>query len=392
MSLHAELNPAALEKLHSQRRVNTISSLTIAVLSVVLIATVLGLFLLPEMVRENATITYTHAERKTPKPDPKKIPISMERKPSSPAASMVRVIAAATHSPVAIPIPEVAADTLSVEFGDGNAFESGWKNGEGSGSVGGGAFGSTTGPGLVGTFYDLKQTPDGKATKMAIQEFEKDGSLRIDAPVNVHYDERLERAIRRNLDDRALKDFYQAETQLRLTQLYVPRIGAEEAPKEFKVDGKVQGRRWVINYQGAVTPPESGRFRFVGFSDDVLVVLADNRVVLDGSLRSPLRGAERRKHFHQTHTIDGWNTYVGKTITVTQGRPIDLKILIGERPGGHYSGYLLLEKIGLDYAKDTNGSPILPLFKMAPGETPTRGHSLPDLAPDAPWALWRAQS
>ncbi len=148
----------------------------------------------------------------------------------------------------------------------------------------------------------------------------------------------------------------------------------------------------MISYHGKVTPPESGRFRFVGFSDDVLVVLVNDRVVLDGSLKSPLRGAARRKYFHQTHTVDGWQTYVGKTMAVTEGRPIDLKVLIGERPGGHFSGYLLIEKIGIDYKKDSHGSPILPLFKMAPSEMPERGATLPDLAPDAPWSLWRGQS
>ena len=56
MSIHAQLSPEALERLHRQRRNSTISSIAIAILTVALIALALGIFLLPSRNQETPTI------------------------------------------------------------------------------------------------------------------------------------------------------------------------------------------------------------------------------------------------------------------------------------------------------------------------------------------------
>ncbi len=136
MSLHAELSPEALARLHAQRRNSTISSIVIAFLVVVLIALILGVFLLPTLVKETPTIvTYESNLSEETQLEERKVQTSMDRKPSSPSSSMAKVITANTASPTAVPVPDVDITTPSMDFGDGSDFGSGWGDGEG---VGGG--------------------------------------------------------------------------------------------------------------------------------------------------------------------------------------------------------------------------------------------------------------
>lgn len=139
MSLHANLSPEALERLHAQRRNSTISSVVIAVLVVVLIALILGIFLLPSLVKETPTIvTYESSLSENTELEEKKVNTSVDRKPSSPSSSMAKVITANTASPTAVPVPDVDVTTPSMNFGNGDDFGTGWGNGNGDGNGGGG--------------------------------------------------------------------------------------------------------------------------------------------------------------------------------------------------------------------------------------------------------------
>ena len=120
MSLHAELSPEALQRLHAQRRNATISSVVIAGLAVVLVALILGVFLLPDLVKESPTIvTYESNLNEEPETEEQKVQLSTDRKPPSPTSSMAKVIAANTTSPTAVPVPNVDVTTPSLDFGDG---------------------------------------------------------------------------------------------------------------------------------------------------------------------------------------------------------------------------------------------------------------------------------
>ena len=134
MSLHAELSPEALARLHAQRRNSTISSLVIAFLVVVLIGLILGIFLIPTFVKETPTIvTYESNLTEDTNLEERKVQTSLDRKPSSPSSSMAKVITANTASPVAVPVPDVDITTPSLDFGDGDGFGSGWGDGDGTG-------------------------------------------------------------------------------------------------------------------------------------------------------------------------------------------------------------------------------------------------------------------
>jgi hypothetical protein len=134
MSLHAELTSEAIERLRIQRRNSTISSLVIAVLTIVLIGLALGFVFLNPLIKESPTIvTYQSNLNEETQLEDRKVQTNFERKPSSPTSSMAKVITASTTSNVAIPVTDVDVPAPSLDFGDGDDFGSGWGDGAGEG-------------------------------------------------------------------------------------------------------------------------------------------------------------------------------------------------------------------------------------------------------------------
>ncbi|HSP41438.1 MAG TPA: prenyltransferase/squalene oxidase repeat-containing protein [Luteolibacter sp.] len=133
MSLHAQLSPEALERLHRQRRNSTISSIAIAILTVALIALALGIFLLPSLYPDTPTIvTYKASLDEDLQQEEKKTQTKIQRKPTPPASSRTKVIVANTVSPTAVQVPDVDVTTPSLEFGDMD-LGSNWGGGGGLG-------------------------------------------------------------------------------------------------------------------------------------------------------------------------------------------------------------------------------------------------------------------
>lgn len=140
MSIHAQLSPEALANLRKQRRNSTISSLLVSIMVVAAIFLVLGIFLLPNIIKESPTIvTYSASVSEETEMQEQKVNTQIQRKPSAPANAMTKVIASNTPSATSIPVPEVDVTTPSMDFGDGQDFGGGW--GDGSELGGGGGFG-----------------------------------------------------------------------------------------------------------------------------------------------------------------------------------------------------------------------------------------------------------
>jgi len=123
MSLHARLSPEALEALRKQKRQSTIFSIIISMLTVLLIGLVLGFLLFDNFIKENPPIVvYVASLNEDQNIEERKVTPQLQRKPSSPASVKDRVIAAATASPTAIPVPEIEIITPSESFGDTDDF------------------------------------------------------------------------------------------------------------------------------------------------------------------------------------------------------------------------------------------------------------------------------
>ena len=88
MSIHA-IKPETEAKIRSQQRTSFITSSIIAFLTIILLMLILSLLLLAPYFKDSPTIvTYETISNDETELETKKLPVSLERKPSSPSASM----------------------------------------------------------------------------------------------------------------------------------------------------------------------------------------------------------------------------------------------------------------------------------------------------------------
>jgi hypothetical protein len=202
---------------------------------------------------------------------------------------------------------------------------------------------------------------------------------------NEAYREAIRKFIRAGWPTDPQGDFYKVDRPLTTYQFFIPRMSADEAPAAFKVSNLVKPRRWIIVYRGAFTAPETGRFRFVGLCDDILVVSLKNKLVLDGSL-AQLTNEWPRESIGKAwaHHNSSPSLHAGSWFQLEAGQTYPLNVLIGEQPGGVFYAYLLIEKSGEKYdSRAQNSGKLLPVFQLAPTNMP-RGYEVENTAPAVP--------
>ena len=311
---------------------------------------------------------------------------------------------AALDAAGAITLPEPDMSSMMSSLG---ALSSGGLSGGMGGSGSGGGLGSGKGPGvgdgfgiglggggainpfgmtdpnanaLVGSFYDLKQTPEREPTHISNDETKEFVRKFVDG-----------------WNPRYLSKYYKASNSLYQTKIYLPAMDAGEAPKAFNCADEVQPSRWLVVYRGNVTPPRSGKYRFVGAGDDIMVVRFNKKNVFDwgysmgtidfdphlhipylsgqnntGEFDRLLRSSAMKEDEIKTYQYDttrNWNEKnlglgVGPVFEAVAGRSYPIEILISEVPGGLFCAALHIEEVGQTYKKASTGSPILPLFRF----------------------------
>ena len=207
----------------------------------------------------------------------------------------------------------------------------------------------------MGIFYDLKQTQDHRPTGI-----DPDGYSAI-----------LDEFMSRGWDESVLNRYYRISKPLYTTQVFIPNMNADNGPKAFGAEKTVQPSRWVIHYKGQVAAPEPGTYRFWGIADDIIAVAVNGKTVLVGNRRDlqlPRLNWQATER-DGAHAGDG-KLRPGDWMTIHDGDILDLDILIGERPGGIFNAFLMVEKQGGIYDTDRRGNLILPIFQIAPYDTP----------------------
>lgn len=304
--------------------------------------------------------------------------------------SMAKRITSTGVSKVALPempsMPKLAsAPTKMAGAGADMNFNPGLNIAAG-GAVSGGApvpfFGfkeSRGGGSLVGTLYDLKQ-------------FAKGGPSKLDQDHG--YPDEIANFVKGGMNDSYLAKYFAGPKPLYTTQIFIPKIPSDQGPGAFGLGGRVQPKMWIVHYKGTVIPPESGTFRFVGVCDDILVVRFNGMVVLDCGSMTPSGRAPQK--FYNSDGLQfkkdmGWYKGLGRgePFQVNAGQSYALDIVIGEWPGGDFKAWLLIEKDGATYDKDSKGNPILPVFKVAAGEASRGGLETPVFAKTGP--VWKAE-
>ncbi len=209
-------------------------------------------------------------------------------------------------------------------------------------------------PSLIGILYDLKQTPSREKSK------ETEGS----------YLKVLAEFLDEGWNEAVLNRFYRVTRPLYSTQIWIPPIDANEAPKAFGVGNIVAPRMWPVHYKGQVTAPEDGTYRFVGFADNVMAVAVNSQTVLVSYIRGSSVPCQWTKNNPKARSNAFLNfrepPFDGDWIDFKKGQPVDLDIILGERPGGGFCAFLMIEKKGETYKKSKSGKPILPVFQLAP--------------------------
>ena len=225
------------------------------------------------------------------------------------------------------------------------------------------AFGSAASEGraaLIGILYDLKQTQQREPTK----ETERT------------YRAVITEFLQSNWDEGVLNRYFRVTRALYTTQILIPTMNADQAPKAFGVSDTVKPRMWVVHYKGQVAPPEDGIYRFSGDADDIIAVRVNGRTVLVAGRQDCLPPNSVWK----ASEADVRDRRPGDWISLKAGETVDFDVIIGERPGGQFRALLHVEKQGTPLT----GRP--PIFKLAP--TPLRGG---DAGPDTSWSVWTAK-
>lgn len=247
-------------------------------------------------------------------------------------------------------------------FGTGLGFGSGMgTGGMGKGGLGLTMFGTRGGSdGLIGTFYDLKQTPDRKPTDMAAEPAER---FDLRSPKAMRYKEVVKRFVK-TWNPSTLSGYFSAPGKLAAAQLFIPQLLAEEAPKAFQVEKECEGRRWLVHYQGEIIVPHDGKFRFVGSGDDILVVRCKGSNVLDGSFPD-YKVVPEVNQTDKAGPAPVCPLAAGKWLMLRKGEVMKLEVLIGENPGGHFSSFLMIEEHGVGHPDG-----IYPLFQLRQADIP----------------------
>jgi hypothetical protein len=227
---------------------------------------------------------------------------------------------------------------------------------------------------LVGHFYDLKQFHDRRANLAANNPDKRKLALTT-----------LSHFIKNGWSTSLLEKFFMAPKPLYATQIFIPDMNADEAPHSYGVGDVVKPGSWIAHYRGRVSPPASGTYRFVGDADDYMAVRLDGRLVL-------ACGGDLSVNFHSDRPS---YVYKPERSNFVQGLPMELRaglfynidIVISEAPGGLFSAMLLFEQEKVQYAKDSKGNPILPIFRVSQLNV-EKSNLMPPFMENGP--VWRA--
>lgn len=208
---------------------------------------------------------------------------------------------------------------------------------------------------LMGILYDLKQTQDRKPTNV-------DSS---------NYSSVLNEFFKNGWDEAILNRYYRVTKPLYTTQIYIPHISADEAPKAFGAEKTVKPGRWVIHYRGQIAPPKDGTYRFWAYGDDLVVIAVNGKMYVCGN-RPDTHLPDVQWKSPESMRIpsgDGQPLVAGEWLDLKQKDPIDFDVIVGERPGGVFCAFVMVEEKGATY--ETNlGGPVLPILQFAPYDTP----------------------
>jgi len=311
---------------HSKSSAMVVSLAIHAVIIVVAILVVVAKVIIPE------DPDFQVKKVKRPKMPPKKIQVPVDVKKRKPKPRLRKRIVVNKKTFTDIKMPEISG----IKGGLGNM------GGDGIGGLGfdldiGDLFGGNKSMGneLVGSFYDLKQTKKGKPTNMD----------------NVKYIAALKH-FANGWQQSRLSDYFKAPKEKYASFFMLPHMSANAAPKAYGVENIVKPKHWVAFYEGQISAPETGHYRFCGIADDVLLVRVRDRLVIDASYpawKGKVTTWKSDDDNDRKFPMANQHMVIGDWFRLTKGKPAGIEVLVGECPGGIFYCQLLMEQKGKEY-------------------------------------------
>ena len=211
--------------------------------------------------------------------------------------------------------------------------------------------GQTSGNDLRVSFYNLNLKHDGSTASMNPDMYKN---------VIMNYLERWNKSV--------LEKYYRSPKTLYASTVMIPLVVSAIGPEAFGEDLNY-GYCWCALYEGKLVYKEDITFRFWGAADDVMSVAVDNKLVLQASYPTDMiaRSSKWTTHAPSSTAFLG-NLYRvgGDWITLKAGEPRDLKVIVGECPGGQFHAQLLVEVQGEEYPLNKKGNRLFPVFTTEP--------------------------
>jgi hypothetical protein len=202
-----------------------------------------------------------------------------------------------------------------------------------------------TSTGLEGTFYDFTRTQDGKGTGMTGDTYAQ-----------------VVKAFCKDFTPPDKYPCYKSSVHLASKFFFFPPIPDSQAGQAFQTPSSTEAF-WIAHYHGSFTVESHGRYRLVGFGDNVLEVSINNQVVLDASDIGVLGLPRTREGDGALLPGKGVPTpvFMGDSFEVEPGVPIHIDIAVGDE-GGIFCAGLFLAPDNPSITFNTNGTPKLPLM------------------------------
>ncbi|MDR3228541.1 MAG: hypothetical protein LBT53_03925 [Puniceicoccales bacterium] len=280
-----------------------------------------------------------------------------------------------------VSLPEMPKMTMALESGSPMGASS-----KGFGGGAGGGIGTGIGPGrgngrnmvslfglggkganqLTGTLYDLKK--------------DRRGSNRFafgNAGARISEMHKAFLGVAKSGQSFLDKNYPSAPEKLYASHLLIPPVNAALATAAFNCADKIQAPGWLAFYDGYISPPESGSFRFAGLGDDALLVTVDNDVKLwapwtQGGMQTWFK-AKRDWQPAGAYGASGHlpnlgsnGRYYGSWFSMSKGSRYRVRIVIAECYGGLFSASLLIQQKSRVADENPPLNVALPVFKLAP--------------------------
>ena len=212
--------------------------------------------------------------------------------------------------------------------------------------------------GLLGSIYDLRRKANGTEV-----EYRKNA-------MKVAYLRLVEELVNSQgqLDSGKIEKYFKSSQTLGAATIYMPSMKNTEGPVAFGMETLPGQQLWLAHYKGMLKAPKSGRYRFVGSADEVLIVRINGKLVFDGtwrgipwehSNRTPTGWKQSNPSVPSRKIGPGDGVYTGDWFSLSHS-PFEMEVIIGEGWGGSFGCVLAIEEEGVDYQVQPR-----PIFKTA---------------------------